>query len=359
MKMKILLAGLCCSLLATTMSAQEQAGRFKLDTVQRRITLQKDLPGKGKVLVQMAFAADWQGDAEMQHLAAVAATQLEHLKPSFKDALAQKKVYLELPQDESYTKIGYEEILPEHKEMVYTNNRYHSLKTVQDTVFILKHYGQYNKALTLSENTDTFKRSILYTFVLNDVAAFDAAPMKDSIAQVAPFFTNYLNDPRRKYELKNQSRSWRTFMDSEVGLTYFNDRLGLAMDAGYGVLFNRYSPRSFFVMAKLGLIANFRYPIGQSNTYLSYNVEFGSADMSTDRGLCNRYAIGLGFFQGTFNPKRGTPSALQIPNMFRMYINIPVAPKLNLGLDLYSNFILKQDNPNRAGMIGLYLKYNL
>lgn len=359
MKCKTLLAGLCCSLLATTMSAQESAGRFKLDTVQRRITLKKDLPGKGKVLVQMAYDTDWQGDEEMQYIAAVAAKQLEHLKPSFKDALAQKKVYLELPQDESYTKIGYEEVLPEHKEMVYTNNSYHPLKTVQDTVFVLKHYGRYNKALTLSDNTDTFRRSILYTFVLNDVAAFDAAPMKDSIAQVAPFFSNYLNDPRRKYELKNQSRSWRAFMSPEIGLTYFNDRFGLAMDVGVGYLANKYSPRSFFVMAKLGIITNFRYPIEQSNTYLSYNVEYGIADMTTDRGLCNRYAIGFGFFQGTYNPKRGTASALQIPNMFRMYLNIPVAPKLNMGLDFYTNFILKQDNPNRAGMIGLYLKYNL
>lgn len=357
--MKMILAGLCCSLLATTMSAQEQARRFQLDTVQKRVTLNKDLPGKGKVLVQMAYATDWQGEAEVQHLAAVAAQQLEHLKPSFKDPLAQKKVYLELPQDESYTKIGYEEVLPEHKEMVYTNNGYHPLKTVQDTVFILKHYGRYKKALTLSDNKDTFRRSILYTFVLNDVAAFDTAPMKDSIAEVAPYFSHYLNDPRRKYALKNQSRSLRYMINTEIGLAYFNDRAAMTLDAGYGVLFNKYSRTSFFVMAKLGMIMNYRYPLNQSNIYLTYNIEFGSADMSTDRGLCNKYAIGFGFFQGTYNSKNYKGNMLQIPNMARVYFNIPVAAKLNLGLDMYTNFILNKDNPRQAAMFSMYLKYNL
>lgn len=357
--MKKILAGLVFALSGSGLYAQETHTRFQLDTVQRTICLVKDLPGKGKVLVQMANKADWQGDAEMQHLAGIAGEQLKHLTPEFKDALSQKKVYIELPQDESYVKIAYEEVQPEHKELVYQNNSYHPLKTIQDSVFILKTYGKYKKPLTLSDNNDTMNRIVLYTFVLNDVNTFDKAPLKDSIATAPTFFSTWLSDPRKQSALRASSRSMRMMQEVDFGLTYFNDRFGMTMDLGYGVVFNKFSTRSPFVMAKVGMIMNYRYPLNQSNIYLNYNVEFGAVDMSTSRGICNRYSVGFGFFQGTYNSKNYTGNMQQIPNMFRMYMNFPVAPKLNLGLDIYTNFILNKDNPKQAGMIGMYLKYNL
>ncbi|WP_124634830.1 hypothetical protein [Taibaiella sp. KBW10] len=356
--MKKLLTGLLLALSGTCLHAQQTQTRFQLDTVQRRITLSKELPGKGKALVQMAYKEDWQGDAEMRHLTDLAGQQLKHLQSGFKDALTQKKVYIELPEDESYVKIAFEEVQPGHKELVYKDNAYHPLKTVQDSVFILKSYGKYKQALSLSDNNDTLNRMVLYTFIVNDVAAFNDGPLRDSIAKAPSFFTAYLNDPRRQQTLRASSRDMRFMQEIDFGLTYFNDRFGMALDLGYGLLLNRYSRNSFFAMVKMGMIMNYRYPLNQSNIYLSYNLEFGSVDMSTSRGICNKYAMGFGFFQGTYS-KNYTGNFQQIPNMFRMYMNFPVAAKLNLGLDIYSNFIFDNKNPKQAGMFGMYLKYNL
>lgn len=354
--MKQLLTGLLLAVAGTSVCAQQTPARFMLDTVQRRISLTRDLPGKGKAIVQMALKEDWKGDAEMQHLVALAGQQLRQVQPSFKDALTQKKIYIEIPDDESYVKIAYEEIAPDYKEIVYKDNAYHPLKTVQDSVFVLKSYGRYLRPLRLSDNADTFDRIVLYTFVVNDISAFEETPMRDSIINAASFFTAYLNDPRRQYALNAASRNWRAMNDVGIGLAYFNDRFGMVMDIGYGVLFNKYSRNSFFVMGKVGMLMNYRYPLGTSNMYLNYNIEFGSADMSSSKGLCNKYAVGFGFFHGTYD-KQYTDQ--QIPNMARMYINLPVAAKLNFGLDLYTNFILNKDNPKQAAMMALYLKYNL
>ncbi len=358
MNLKKILAVTIFGLTGTCLYAQQTRTNFMLDTVQKRITLTKELPGKGKAIVQMAFKEDWQGEAEMQHLATLAVDHLKRLQPDFKDALTQKKVYIELPQDESYVKIAYEEVAPDHRELVYKDNAYHPLKTMQDSVFILKSYGTYSKPLTLSDNKDTLSRMVLYTFVVNDVSAFDREPLRDSIGRAASSFSAYLNDPRRQRALNAAGNSRRFMQDVGIGLTYFNDRFGIAMDVGYGILFNKYSRNAFFVMGKVGMIMNYRYPLYQSNMYMNYNIEFGSADMSTSRGLCNKYSIGFGFFHGTYDYGNHTVTQ-QIPNMARMYINLPVAAKLNFGLDLYTNFILNKDNPRQAAMIALYLKYNL
>jgi hypothetical protein len=355
---------------------------YHLDDAQKNYEITATLPHHGSLTLHFARLSDWEGKAELERITNIGAEQYLHLKDSFKRPLSQKKLFLKLPIKEEVTSLQYEEITGGAQQMAYKDGAYFSLKTTMDTLRVIKDEGTYDSPVQLSNDSSQVIRQLGYTFVLRDLKDIESlAGDTATLNRIGHQIDSVLNHYRTKWKhpdwdsrslaikidsgagqhilIKNKgSFLYHTMFDWGVGLEFFNGKFCISSDVGLAYVEQVGVASSPFIALILNSYLFPEMDVRQSNGYSSIGIEFGAAN--TEGGtlgiLRQKTSVGMAYFIG-----KSKNNVIQLPNMFRYYINYALSKNVSFGFEAMTNFKTSEKNrtSGKTGSItGLYLKFS-
>lgn len=359
------------------LQAQSTEDAVQLDTAQKQIQITASLSGYGNMQITFARIEDWQGVQELKRIAMLAADHYEHLKDSFKEDYSGKTLYIKLPVHEDVSRISFRENFRDAHNMAFKDGNYYQLKTVKDSIVVLKDQATYFKGVLLSNDSVQRVQQVQYVFAINNLSDLTKILASDILDDVGTKIDSILKKYKAKWNKRNDSRNLNINIQNEntvvisytpllgnhilgnmaFGLQLINKQVAVPIDVGIGYIKNKKNKNSLFAIAVLSTYYLGAIPISESTFYYAIGVEVGSMDYTAGTTQ-NKVSIGVNYFIG--NPDWGNykknPIKNTLPNMIKLNLNYPVYKNINVGLDLYSNFKFNDDH---AGLIGLFVKYNL
>ena len=370
----LLLAGGICSA-----CAQYTPPAFYIDEAQKNYHISAQLPGNNLLNIYFARLSDWKGAAGLLRTTATGALQYRQLADSFKNARAQKNLFMKLPSDGEVISIQYSETDNGPAQMAYKNGHYFALKSSMDTLCIIQDAGTYADPIVLSTDSSQSIRQIQYTFTLRDLSDISSlAENTPALTRIGKQIDSVIDAYRQKWhnpdanykrlaidinssskhpvQVINKGNLFRNLsLNVGFGIELFNGKPCPVMDIGYGYVWNKYKKESGFLAVNYTAYIFPEIPIYQSSSYASIGIEMGTAN-TTSGFLAQKTAIGMAWFIGN-----SRYNAVNLPNMFRYYINLPVSRNISTGIDLISNFKTSKaarDQGKAVAIWGVYLKYN-
>lgn len=348
---------------------------FDLNTRQENHHFHIKLPNDGILDIDFQRLSDWGSKNRLNELAAIANTQVQHVKDSFLHAYSDKLVAINVPVNKDVIAINYKEDADQKNQLAYSNGTYYQLKTGFDTVRII-----WNTGLRLKPGRDSGIVQIRFNFILKNLDDLDQIVQNPAILEGIGNELDYVIAGKRKkwknqdadyYQLtldydKNREQPMKVVSDKENDMPFLNKRILLYSGFGAAVFKNNIAP---FIEST---IAYRLPPLRRAERFIGLNVSYFpqfNPDFSLSRNYC---AINLEY--GLFGSvKNGSglmrqKTSLAIGVMFDNFKGEEKLLNLSLNYGVSKNFTVSMggawnlktyNSGNSRGVLYVNFKFNL
>lgn len=346
---------------------------FNIQENAHNITFNAILENDVQINVSLPHLSDWEGKGELMSVLQTAISQMKNLQDSFTNPLNTKVLNIYQPINSEMLAIQIKQEENKNLDLILRGNQYYSLKTKSDTVRIIK---DIDLSAKMKEEDSEEKSQKQYVFILNNLEEINSASVLESVKKVElqldSIHSVYLQKWKRPQQtakkldvvLKGDSvvihRPNQFFKclspDVSFGIEAFNGQFSTTIDIGLAYVWNKYQEKSMY--AKLNL-TTYTFPqikLSESSSYSSLDFEIGGAN-TTQGFLSNKAAIGFGYFFGS----HGYQNRFELTDMTRLYLIYPITNKLNIGLDIMTNWKISKaakEEGRAKGVWGIFIKYS-
>lgn len=346
---------------------------FSIQENAHNISFHSILENDEQINISLPHLSDWEGKGELMSVLQTAISQINNLKDSFSNPLNTKALNIYQPAGSELLAIQIKQEENKNRDMILKGNQYYSLKIKNDTIRFIKDIHLPAKKNYVDSEEKSQKE---YVFILNNLEEINSVHMLQSVErterQIDSIHSVYMQKWKRPHQtgkkldvvlngdsiaIQRPNQFFNCLSpDIAFGIEAFNGQFSTTIDIGLAYVWNKYQEKSIY--AKLNF-TSYTFPqinLSESSSYTSLDFEFGGAN-TTQGFLSNKAAIGFGYFFGS----HGYQNRFELTDMTRLYLLYPITNKLNIGLDIMTNWKISKaakEEGRAKGVWGLFIKYS-